>query len=142
MNTTKLNFWLDVIIGIAFTLALLSGLTTQAGRGASEFHIFAGLSLSIGVVTHLVLHRKWLAAASRSSEKSGQMKLSLWLNRLLGLSWLWALLSGLHGHLNSFNGAPTHVLAAASMTSILLIHLARHWKWVVMTAKRYLGQSG
>jgi len=139
MNTTKLNFRVDVIIGIAFALALASGLTAQSVHGRIELHIFASLSLSIGNVFHLVLHRKWLAAASRSSEKSGQLKLSLWLNRLLAVSWLWALISGLHGHFDLLSGAPAHAWAAASMAGILLVHLARHWKWVVLTAKRYRG---
>ncbi len=139
MSTTKLNFGLDVVIGMAFALALTSGLTAQSAHGKMEFHVFVSLGLSIGIMIHLSLHRKWLAAASRSSEKSGQLKLRLWLNRLLGLSWLWALLSGLHGHLDPINGDPSHVLAAASMTSILLIHLVRHWKWVVTTMRRYGG---
>jgi hypothetical protein len=139
MNTTKLNFWLDIIIGSAFALALTSGLMAHSAQERIELHTFAGIVMSIGAVIHLVLHRKWMTAAAHASEKSGQMKLSLWLNRLLGLSWLWALLSGLHGHLDPGNSAPTHALAAASMTGILLVHLARHWKWVVVTAKRYWG---
>ena len=55
----------------------------------------------------------------------------------LGLSELWVLSSGLHGHLDTINGNPTHVLAAVSMTSILLVHVARHWKWVMATMRRY-----
>jgi hypothetical protein len=139
MNTTKLNFWIDVIIGVAFMLALLSGRTAQSIHGKMAFHLFISLGLSIGIVIHLILHRKWMAAAGRSSEKSGQLKLNLWLNRLLAVTWLWTLLSGLHGHLDPINGAPTHALAAASMTGILLVHLARHWKWVVTATKRYWG---
>ena len=102
-----------------------------------ELHIFVSFSLSIGIVAHLILHRKWLTATSRSGERSVQMKVNIWLNRLLGISWLGALLSGVHYHLDPFNGAPMHVLAAASMTCVLSIHLARHWKWVVVTARRY-----
>lgn len=139
MNTTKLNFWLDALIGLAFMLALLSGLTAQSIQGKMAFHLFISLGLSIGIVIHLMLHRKWLATVSRPSEKSGQLKLSLWLNRLLAVTWLWTLLSGLHGHLDPSNGAPTHALAAASMTGILLIHLARHWKWVVTMLRRHSG---
>jgi hypothetical protein len=141
MSATKLNFGLDVIIGVAFALALLSGLAAWPVHGKMEFHVFASISMSIGIVIHLVLHRKWMAAASRSSEKSGQLKTSLWLNRLLVISWLWVLLSGLHSHFDPLSGAPTHTWAAASMTGILLVHLARHWKWVVVTAKRYWGEA-
>lgn len=138
MSPTKLNFGLDAIIGIAFALALISGLMEQPVHGRMEFHHFASFGLSIGIVIHLVLHRKWIAA-SRSSEKSGQLKLSLWLNRLLALSWLWALISGLHSHRDLSSDASTHAWAAASMTGILLVHLARHWKWVVVTMRRYWG---
>jgi hypothetical protein len=136
---TKLNFRIDLIIGAAFALALVSGLAAQPRHGAIEFHTFVGLGLSLGIMIHLSLHRKWMAAASRSSEKSGRMKWSLWLNRLLVLSWLWALLSGLYGHLNPHGDTPTHVLAAASMTLILVVHFVRHWKWVTVTTKRYWG---
>lgn len=139
MKTTKLNFRIDLVMGIAFILVLLSGLTAQSAGGRTGLHTFISLGLSFGIMLHLVLHRKWLAAASRSSEKSGQLKLSLWLNRLLALSWLWALISGLHGHLDPLSGAPTHTWAAASMAGILLVHLIRHWKWMTVTARRSRG---
>ncbi|CAG0930346.1 hypothetical protein TFLX_01673 [Thermoflexales bacterium] len=139
MNTTKLNFRIDLILGFAFMLVLLSGLTARAAPERMGLHAFIGLGLSFGIVIHLILHRKWMAAAGRSSEKSGPLKPNLWLTRLLAVTWLWTLLSGLHGHLDPINGTPTHALAAASMTGILLIHLARHWKWVVTTTKRYWG---
>ncbi len=139
MSATKINFGLDIIIGAAFVLALMSGLTAESIHSRMEFHTFASLLMSIGIVMHLSLHRKWLAATSHLSEKSEQMKTSLRLNRLLGISWLWALLSGWHNHLDPIHGGPLHILAAVSMISILLIHLARHWKWVVTTTKRYWG---
>lgn len=139
MNTTKLNFWFDALIGVAFTLALMSGLTARPVHGKIEFHIFVSIAMLVGVVAHLILHRKWIAAALRSGEKPGQLTINIWLNVLLGVTYVLTLISGLHGHLDPFNGDPTHVLAAVSMTSILLIHLARHWKWVVTTAKRYWG---
>lgn len=135
--STKLNFRIDLIIGAAFVLVLMSGLAAQPRHGAMEFHIFASLGLSLGIIIHLSLHRTWMAAASRSSEKSGRMKRGLWLNRLLALSWLWALLSGLYGHLDPHDGAAIHVLAAASMAIILLVHLLRHGKWITSAAQRY-----
>ncbi len=137
MNAIKLNCVIDISIGIAFGLTLTSGLMAHSVQGRMEFHTFAGMFMSIGIVVHLMLHRKWMAAASRSSEKSSQLKLNLWLNRLLGLSWLWALLSGWHSHLDFSTGSPTHALAAVIMLCILLVHLARHWKWITTTARRY-----
>ncbi len=141
MNATKLNFWLDVFLGVAFMLALLSGLMAQPVHEKMEFHFFAGISVSIGVVTHLVLHRKWIATAVRPGKKTGQLTVNAWLNQLLGVTYLLTPISGLYGHRNPFDIDPLHVAAATSMTIILLVHLARHRKWIVTMARRYQRSS-
>lgn len=141
MSTTKLNFWLDVIIGIAFVLALISGLAARPIHGPMGFHVFIGLIMSIGVALHLVLHRKWIAAAMRPGKKPRRLTVDVWLNVLLGVAYAVTLISGLRGHRNPSAIDPLHVAAATSMTIILLVHLARHWKWIVNTGKRYLAPS-
>jgi hypothetical protein len=136
MSTSKLNFWLDGIIGVAFVLAMVSGLMARPVHGKIEFHIFTSVVMVVGVAVHLLLHRKWIAAALRPGQKPGSLTINTWLNVLLGVSCALTLISGLGGH-RAFGNDPLHVSAAISMTIILLVHLAYHWRWVVTTARRY-----
>jgi hypothetical protein len=136
MNTTKLNLCVDALIGVAFVLTLTSGLTTQPVHGKMEFHILIGSIMMIGVAVHLILHRKWIAAAIRPGKKPAALTVNIWLNVLLGASGALTFVSGLGGHRVPGND-PFHAAAAVSMTIILLVHLARHRKWIVTAARRY-----
>lgn len=135
MSTTHLNFWLDASIGVAFALAVVSGPMARPVHGEIEFHAFTSIGMVIGVAVHLLLHRKWIAAATRPGQKPGSLTVNLWLNTLLGTSCALAFITGLSGHRGFGNGL-LHVAAAISMTIILLVHLKRHWKWIMITARR------
>lgn len=136
VNTTKLNFWVDSVIGIAFVLSLSSGLVSRPIHGEMEFHVFTSLTMVIGVAIHLVLHRKWIAAAVRPGRKPTTLTANLWLNVLLGASCCVAFISGVSGH-HAPGSSTLHAAAAISMIVVLLVHLLRHWKWIAMTAQRY-----
>ena len=76
MNRAKLNYWVDVTIGVAFLLSAVSGLvfllpvSIESGSGSGVMgisfrvwdglHTWSSLSMMAGVLAHLVLHWKWL----------------------------------------------------------------------------------
>ncbi len=90
MNKAKLNYWIDVGIGVAGLISALSGLVfllpgdvTSGILGVSyktwsAVHTWSSLAAIIGVGAHLVLHWKWMVAmtkrmlASTSSREARQ----------------------------------------------------------------------
>ncbi|MCB9422122.1 MAG: DUF4405 domain-containing protein [Ardenticatenaceae bacterium] len=78
MNKTKLNYWIDVVIGIAFVLSAVSGIvflfpitgTTAAGvtyQAWNQIHTWGSLLMVAGVLAHFVLHWKWLVHMTRKT---------------------------------------------------------------------------
>lgn len=82
MSKTKLNYWLDAIIALAFILSTLSGMVFllggsggyQGGRNPdfrtemlgvsrqtwSDLHTWVSLMMITGVLAHIVLHWNWI----------------------------------------------------------------------------------
>jgi len=87
MSKTKLNYWLDAVIALAFILSALSGVVFlfagsggyQGGRNPgfqteilgisraiwSDLHTWVSLVMIAGVVIHLVLHWEWIVCMTR-----------------------------------------------------------------------------
>jgi cytochrome b subunit of formate dehydrogenase len=87
-NRAKINYYVNLIIGISFILAAFSGLLLlfagsggyQGGRnprfaeeilGASrllwkDLHNWAGIAMIGGVFLHVVLHWKWMVCMTRN----------------------------------------------------------------------------
>lgn len=87
MNKTMVNYWLDVVIGLGFVLAFISGVAFlfmgsggyQGGRAdvsqafflgiAREtwrtLHTFSSLMMSAGVGLHLAFHLNWIACVTK-----------------------------------------------------------------------------
>jgi amino acid transporter len=86
MSKTKLNYWIDVAIGVFFIASALSGLLLyffpsgyQGGRNPyyartillltthqwSELHTWSSIGMIAGVGAHLVLHFKWMVCMTR-----------------------------------------------------------------------------
>lgn len=86
-SRAHVNYWIFVVIGIAFVLSTLSGLVLylgpaggyQGGRNAgygqtvlllghhtwSELHTWSSIAMAVGVLGHLILHWKWIARMTR-----------------------------------------------------------------------------
>ena len=82
MNKTKFNYWLDVVIALAFLMSAITGIAFlfigpngyQGGRNASYASVFLGLERAVwsdlhtlsslvliaGIGVHLVVHWKWI----------------------------------------------------------------------------------
>lgn len=87
MNKTRLNYWLDVVIVLAFLMSALTGVAFlfmgsggyQGGRNAGYVNVFLGLEramwsdlhtlgslvLIVGIGVHLIFHWKWIASVSK-----------------------------------------------------------------------------
>ena len=88
-NRAKVNFWIDVLIGVAFVAAAGSGVVLlvmgsgggyRGGRGAAgawevlflgrnawrDLHDWSGIAMMAGVLGHLVLHTRWIGCMTRN----------------------------------------------------------------------------
>ncbi|MFN2108540.1 MAG: DUF4405 domain-containing protein [Anaerolineae bacterium] len=87
MNKTKLNYWVDVMIAVAFVISAITGLAFlvmgsggyQGGRNSqflttflgleraqwSDLHTLGSLVMISGVFMHLVLHWNWIVCVTR-----------------------------------------------------------------------------
>jgi len=165
MSTGKRNFWLDVVLALAFAGAIVSGLTMWLidaiepvvpflGRTLHTWQHIHGLTVTllvIGVIIHFLWHWKWVKAAFRPGAKPQQVKINRLLDALLFISFILVVLSGLGSHgeshaaaawlvrVNSVRVDPFHVLMGISMLLLVLVHQIIHWKWIVTTARRSLG---
>lgn len=78
MNKTKINYWVDLVIALAFVLSAVSGIvflfpisgSTVVGVSYNiwdQIHIWGSLLMIAGVLAHLVLHWKWLLAMTKKT---------------------------------------------------------------------------
>jgi len=87
MNKAKLNYLLDVVIGLAFALSSMTGIAFllmgsggyQGGRNPGfetallglsrgtwdDLHTWASLVMIAGVAVHIVLHWKWIVCLTK-----------------------------------------------------------------------------
>jgi hypothetical protein len=81
MKRAKLNYWIDVLMGVAFVISSVSGLvfllpvgflsvdvTRTLGVSNSlwdTLHLWGSLAMIAGVGGHLLLHTKWIVAMTK-----------------------------------------------------------------------------
>ena len=140
------NVWVDL------GLFMLLGVTILAAMIEIFIpwfvHVFLGLLLSAGALIHVALHWEWVKHAfERFGTLPAPVRTNFLLNLALFLAYSAAGAMGLiarsfifMGPLRHFLGF-FHVLLVFGVLILQTIHLARHWKWVTMTAKRALGSS-
>ena len=174
----KINLWLDIIIFIAFAATAITGLLLwliiPSGQGNGWFvfwgltrrewvdlHNWAGLTMLMGAIIHLVLHWQWILCVIQRffGKLAQQTRINFSLDSFLFIAFFLASLSGLvawlvlpsggyRGGRNPFFNATflglvrsewndVHLWAGLAMMAIVIIHLALHWQWIVCTARRY-----
>lgn len=78
MNKTKINYWVDLIIALAFVLSAVSGLVFLLPVNGSsvlgvsylvwdQIHTWGSLLMITGVLAHLALHWQWIVAMTRKT---------------------------------------------------------------------------
>ena len=137
----------DGTIFVGFLLA------TDPHATGQSIHEWLGLAFGVGIVTHLLLHWKWIVNVVRRffSKLPGQVRLNSLLNSLLFIDVTLIIFSGLMISkvvLSTFGLSGSHDaiwrwLHTSSSSAALIIvglHVALHWKWVVSTVKHYAWQ--
>jgi hypothetical protein len=135
----KTNWWIDLILFIAFVAAYFLDLT------GVELHQWLGVASGVLALYHLKMHWDWVVAVSnrflsRTSSKARRfflidttlligfvliaatgLVISTWFNLTLGNYGAWLRL---------------HIAVSISTLSILVVKLALHWRWIARIAQK------
>jgi 2-oxoglutarate ferredoxin oxidoreductase subunit delta len=144
-KNTKL-FWVDMAL---FVLLALTVLTVGPEIFTHTFvHVFLGILLSAGALLHLVLHWSWIKNAFQRFDRlpdpargNARLDLALFCAYLLcGGMGLTARTMLIILPLHVLLGF-VHALLAILVIVLQVIHIARHWKWLVATGRRMVPQA-
>jgi Domain of unknown function (DUF4405) len=140
---TRLDFWLDAFLLVAYTLAYSLGFTGIAT------HEWLGIGLGVVLLVHLTLHWDWVIRATRKLLRREGRERFVWLvNLLLLLSMTLCIASGILISEVALPELGITVPASsfwrqmhdttATLTLILVpIHAALRWRWIAGVARRF-----
>jgi hypothetical protein len=147
LGSTLRNLFVDTAIFAGFLL------TTDPHATGQTVHEWLGLAFGVGVVTHLLLHWKWIVNVVRRffSKLPGQVRINSLLDSLLFIDVTLIIFSGLMISkvvLSTFGLSGSHdaiwrwLHTSATHLALIIValHVALHWKWIVSTIKRYVWQ--
>ena len=139
---TRLDFWLDALLLVAYTLAYSLGFTGIAT------HEWLGIGLGVVLLVHLTLHWDWVIGTTRRLLRPGGRERFVYLvNLLLLVSMTLCIASGI---LISEVALPQLGITpaassfwremhgtTATLTLILVpVHVALRWRWIAGMARR------
>ena len=139
---TRLDFCLDAVLLVAYTLAYSLGFTGMAT------HEWLGIGLGVVLLVHLTLHWDWVIRTTRKLLRPGGRERFIWLvNLLLLLSMTLCIASGILISEVALPGLGITLPASsfwrqmhgttATLTLILVpIHAALRWRWIVGMTRR------
>jgi Domain of unknown function (DUF4405) len=140
---TRLDFWLDALLLVAFTLAYSLGFTGIAA------HEWLGIGLGAVLLVHLTLHWDWVIRTTRKLLRRGGRERFIWLvNLLLLVSMTLCIASGILisevalPYLGitlpaSFFWRQMHGTTATLTLILVPVHAALRWRWIVGVARRF-----
>jgi cytochrome b len=147
LNQTKINLAVDSGIFIGFLVAEAPHFTGMTA------HEWLGIAFGAAIITHLLLHWRWIVAITRRflSDIPRQARLNYLLNMLLFIDIPLIIYSGLMisrvalpslglslGAGGAWRGI--HTLTANLSLVLVGLHVALHWQWIVKAIKRYIVQ--
>ena len=142
---TRLDFWFDGVLLVAYTLVYSLGFTGLA------IHEWLGLGIGLALLLHLTLHWDWVVRTTRKLFVRGGRDRGIWLlNLALLVVMTLCVLSGvlisrvaLYQLGISVDAGPfwTNVHDTTSKLTLILVsvHVAVRWRWIVSVARRLLG---
>src|SRR5574344_1035779 len=112
------------------------------------FHEIAGIGVCLLFVVHILLNRKWVAAATKavfSKGTAGKVRACYIVDFLIALSFLGLLITGLGISKVVFNkiaflgnaGNPFHFFFGGLSLILLGIHLGLHWDWIKASVLKF-----
>jgi hypothetical protein len=140
---TRLDFWLDALLLVAYTLAYSLGFTGIA------IHEWLGIGLGVALLVHLTLHWDWVVRTTRKLLRPAGRERFIWLvNLLLLVSMTLCIASGilisevalpqlgitLRG--SSF-WSQVHDTTSALTLILVPVHAALRWRWIAGVARRF-----
>jgi hypothetical protein len=146
-SSTLRNLIVDAAIFAGFLLA------TDPHATGQTIHEWLGLAFGVGIVTHLLLHWKWIVNVVWRffTRLPGQVRINSILNSLLFVAMTLIIFSGIMISkvvLSTFGLSGSHDAiwrwlhtSATNATLIIVgLHVALHWKWIISTVKRDVWQ--
>jgi len=146
-SQTKTKLWLDILIFIAFLIAM------EPHASGLAIHEWLTLSLLAVLTIHLLLSWDWITEISRRflGRLGGQTRFNYLLNWLLFIDGTLLIVSGI---MISEVAMPAmgiqlplgfawrrlHDISANFALILLGVHTALHWNWIVKTFDKYLVQ--
>jgi hypothetical protein len=141
---TRLDFWLDAVLLLGYTLAYSYGFT---GIG---IHEWLGIGLGLVLLIHLTLHWDWVIRTTRKLLRPRGHDKVIW---LVNLALLFAMaLCVASGILISEVALPylgihtlagpfwtrLHILTAEVTLGLVPVHVALRWRWIVRVGRKLL----
>lgn len=146
-SQTKTKLWLDVVIFIAFLIAM------DPRSSGLAIHEWLTLSMMAVLVVHLLLSWDWITEITRRflGKLGGQNRINYLLNWLLFIDGTLLIISGVMISQIALPAMgiqlPTryawrslHDMSANFALLLLGIHTALHWSWIVKTVDKYFVQ--
>ena len=141
---TRLDFWFDAILLVAYTLAYSIGFTGLA------VHEWLGIGLGLALLLHLTLHWDWVVRTTRRLlARRGRDRLIYLVNLALLISMTLCVTSGIlisevalrtlgiSVPQSPFWGQ-MHSTTATLTLALVPVHAALRWRWIVSVGKRLL----
>ncbi len=144
-SANKRNLIIDIIIGVVFLIVFFPDATSLA------IHEWLSLGLFGGLLTHVLLHWKWVVNVSNrvfNASLPRATRINYIINNGLALAVTMVMVSGLmiaevvllpfglSGGSNFWEAL--HELAANGSLLLVVTHVLLHTKWLVTNIKKYL----
>lgn len=181
---TRNNWFIDAGVFIGAVLASLTGIYFlflpvggyQGGRNPmygvqilferstwDDLHTWGGILMIVAAAIHIAIHWDWIVSmtkrifkelTSKQSNLNSRGRFNVWINVLIGASFLVAALSGVyllffpggsHGVADPLFLFPRttwdliHTWSGVVMIVAAVVHFVIHWKWVVKVTSKVLG---
>lgn len=145
LNATQRNLIIDIIVFCIFLIV-----SAPAATGIA-LHEWIGLAIAVPIITHLVMHWKWIVQISK--RLFGDLPNETRLNFIWDICLFFVIcLATVSGLLISEAMLPTinihftidpfwyvlHDISSNLFMIMIGVHLALHWDWIKTSIKRYL----
>lgn len=146
-NQTKTKLWVDILIFIAFLIAM------EPHSSGLAIHEWLTLAMLAAMIVHLLLSWDWIVETTRRffGKLGLQNRINYILNWLLFIDGTLLMISGIlisEAALPSlgiqlptgFAWRQLHDISANIALILLGLHTALHWSWILNTFNRYIVQ--